>query len=141
MRTPSAPASPAIRRRFPLVAALLAGLLAASSCVTEDQVSESDNGEPTTQRVSIATGGTGGVYFVYGGGLAEQITRNVDGVEATAEATSASVDNMLLIADEASDVAFTLADTAQDAVEGREGFDEAVPAQALARSTPTTPRW
>lgn len=133
MRNLSAPASRATRPRLPLVAALLAGLLAASACVTEDQVSEGDNGGPATQRVSIATGGTGGVYFVYGGGLAEQITRNVDGVEATAEATSASVDNMLLIADEASDVAFTLADTAQDAVEGREGFDEAVPAQALAQ--------
>lgn len=132
MRNLSAPASRATRRRLPLVAALLAGLLAASSCVTEDQVSEGDNGA-TIQRLSIATGGTGGVYFVYGGGLAEQITRNVDGVEATAEATSASVDNMLLIADEASDVAFTLADTAQDAVEGREGFDESVPAQALAQ--------
>jgi len=132
MRNLSMPGARVTRPRLSLVAALLAALLAASSCVTEDQVSDGDN-EVATQRVSIATGGTGGVYFVYGGGLAEQITRNVDGVEATAEATSASVDNMLLIADEASDVAFTLADTAQDAVEGREGFDEAVPAQALAR--------
>ncbi len=40
---------------------------------------------------------------------------------------------MQLIADESSDVAFTLADTAADAVEGRESFDgEPVPAQALA---------
>ncbi len=85
-------------------------------------------------RLSIATGGTGGVYFVYGGALADQITQNIEGVEATAEATSASVDNMQLIADESSDVAFTLADTAADAVEGRESFDgDPVPAQALAR--------
>ncbi len=84
-------------------------------------------------RLSIATGGTGGVYYVYGGALADQITQNVEGVEATAEATSASVDNMNLIASESSDVAFTLADTAADAVEGREYFEEPVPAQALAR--------
>ncbi len=85
-------------------------------------------------RLSIATGGTGGVYFVYGGALADQITQNIEGVEATAESTSASVDNMQLIADESSDVAFTLADTAADAVEGRESFDgDPVPAQALAR--------
>jgi len=84
-------------------------------------------------RLSIATGGTGGVYFVYGGALADQITQNIEGVEATAESTSASVDNMQLIADESSDVAFTLADTAADAVEGRESFDgDPVPAQALA---------
>jgi uncharacterized protein len=84
-------------------------------------------------RLSVATGGTGGVYFVYGGALADQITQNIEGVEATAESTSASVDNMLLIADESSDVAFTLADTAADAVEGREEFEEPVPAQALAQ--------
>ena len=85
-------------------------------------------------RLSIATGGTGGVYFVYGGALADQITQNIEGVEATAEATSASVDNMTLIADESSDVAFSLADTAADAVEGREDFEgDPVPAQALAR--------
>ena len=84
-------------------------------------------------RISIATGGTGGVYFVYGGALADQISQNVEGVEATAESTSASVDNMRLIADESSDVAFSLADTAADAVEGREQFEEPVPAQALAQ--------
>ena len=84
-------------------------------------------------RLSIATGGTGGVYYVYGGALADQITQNIEGVEATAETTSASVDNMNLIATEDSDIAFTLADTAADAVEGREDFREAVPAQALAQ--------
>ena len=84
-------------------------------------------------RLSIATGGTGGVYYVYGGALADQITQNIEGVEATAESTSASVENMNLIDTESSDIAFTLADTAADAVEGREGFDEPVPAQALAQ--------
>ncbi len=84
-------------------------------------------------RLSIATGGTGGVYYVYGGALADQITQNIEGVEATAETTSASVDNMNLIATEDSDIAFTLADTAADAVEGREDFREPVPAQALAQ--------
>ena len=85
-------------------------------------------------RLSIATGGTGGVYYVYGGALADQITQNIDGIEATAEATSASVDNMNLIASESSDIAFSLADTAADAVEGREDFEgDPVPAQALAQ--------
>jgi uncharacterized protein len=86
------------------------------------------------QRLSIATGGSGGVYFVYGGGLAEQIGEHLDGYAATAEVTSASVDNMYLIADGKSDLAFTLADTAADAVQGTDTFDgERVPAQALAR--------
>ena len=85
------------------------------------------------QRLSIATGGTGGVYFVYGGGIAEQISQNLEGFEAAAESTSASVDNMTLIGNEDSDIAFALADTASDAVQGRESFEEPVPAQALAQ--------
>ena len=107
-----------------LVALIFLGMLAACS-------GEAPGGG---NRISIATGGTGGVYFVYGGALADQITQNVEGVEATAESTSASVDNMTLIGEESSDIAFSLADTAADAVEGREDFEgEPIPAQALAQ--------
>ena len=102
---------------------LVVGLLAACS-----------GGAPGSgQRLSIATGGTGGVYFVYGGGLAEQITQNLEGFEAAAESTSASVDNMTLVGNGDSDIAFALADTASDAVEGKESFEEPVPARALAQ--------
>ena len=86
------------------------------------------------QRLSIATGGSGGVYFVYGGGLAEQIGEHLDGYQATAEVTSAWVDNMYLIAGGKGGQRFTLADTAADAVNGTDTFDgERVQAQALAR--------
>ena len=51
--------------------------------------------------LSIGTGGVGGIYFPYGGGLADIITDHVQGVEATAEVTGASVANVrLLIAGE-----------------------------------------
>lgn len=66
-------------------------------------------------RLSIVTGGTGGVYFPMGGGLAQLISKFIPGVQATAEVTSASVDNMRLIGAKRADVAFTLADTAFDA--------------------------
>jgi TRAP transporter TAXI family solute receptor len=114
-------------RAVPGVVAALAVLFMLGACSASQAPGGGD-------RLSIATGGTGGVYFVYGGALADQITQNVEGVEATAEATSASVDNMQLIGDESSDVAFTLADTAADAAEGREEFQgRPVSAQALAQ--------
>ena len=47
--------------------------------------------------ISVATGGTGGVYYPYGGGLAEIWTRHVTGVEAVAEVTGASVENIRLV--------------------------------------------
>ena len=90
-------------------------------------------GESGGGNLSIATGGTGGVYSVYGGGLADVIGDELEGYQATAETTSASVDNMKLIARGDSDVAFTLADTAIDAVQGRASFDEKLPIRALAQ--------
>ncbi len=81
-------------------------------------------------RLSIATGGSGGVYQVYGGGVAEMLSEH--GHDTTAETTSASVDNLFLVADGDSDVAFTLADTAIDAVKGQDSFQgEAMPLRAL----------
>lgn len=49
-----------------------------------------------TTFISIGTGGTGGVYYPYGGGLAEIWTKNVPGVKAVAEVTGASVENVKL---------------------------------------------
>jgi TRAP transporter TAXI family solute receptor len=77
---------------------------------------------PTVQRISIATGGTGGVYFVLGGGLARLISQHIPGVQATAEVTSASVDNMRLIGAKRADLALTLNDTAYDAWKGLGDF-------------------
>jgi hypothetical protein len=84
------------------------------------------------ERISIATGGTGGVYYPYGGALANLISEYVEDVSATAEVTSASVDNMILIGNQDVELAFVLADTASDAVEGNEPFEDAVAANTLA---------
>ncbi len=83
-------------------------------------------------RISIATGGTGGVYYPLGGGLANVLTKALPGVEATAEVTSASVDNVKLVGAGKADVAFVLADTAADGFNGVGKFKEKVPVRALA---------
>ena len=49
-----------------------------------------------TQFISIGTGGTGGIYYPYGGGVAEIWTKYVKGVRAVAEVTGASVENVKL---------------------------------------------
>lgn len=83
--------------------------------------------------LSVATGGTGGVYYPYGGAIAKVLNDHLAGVRATAEVTAASVDNLKLLADGRADLAFTLADTLADAVAGRESFDgRPVPAASLA---------
>ncbi|QDL93020.1 TAXI family TRAP transporter solute-binding subunit [Paroceanicella profunda] len=74
-------------------------------------------------QISIATGGTGGVYYPMGGGLAEIINKHVEGYSATAEVTGASVENMGLIATGDADLAIALADTVQQAYTGTGRFE------------------
>jgi len=83
-------------------------------------------------RLSIATGGTGGVYYPLGGGLANVLSYTLPDVEATAEVTSASVDNIKLVGAGKADIAFTLADTAADGYNGVGKFKEKVPIRAIA---------
>jgi TRAP transporter TAXI family solute receptor len=49
-----------------------------------------------TEFISIGTGGTGGIYYPYGGGVAEIWNKYVKGVRAVAEVTGASVENVKL---------------------------------------------
>lgn len=75
------------------------------------------------EQLSIATGGTGGVYYPIGGGLAEIINNHIDGYSATAEVTGASVENMGLIATGDADLALALADTVYQAYAGEGRFE------------------
>ena len=84
-------------------------------------------------RLSIATGNTGGVYYPYGGGLARIISQSLPRVDATAEVTAASVDNLKLIQQGKADIAFTFGDTLDDALRGRGAFTKSpVRARTLA---------
>jgi TRAP transporter TAXI family solute receptor len=92
-------------------------------------------------RLSIATGGTGGVYYPLGGGLASLLTKAVPNVEATAEVTSASVDNMKLVGSKRADIAFTLGDTAAEAYAGTGKFKDKVPVRSIAVLYPNKSQW
>lgn len=81
--------------------------------------------EARTRWIAIATGTTGGVYYPYGGALAELWNRHVPNVDATAEATGASVENLRLIQRGESDVALVQGDVAYDAYHGRDRFQGA----------------
>jgi TRAP transporter TAXI family solute receptor len=72
--------------------------------------------------IAIGTGGTGGVYYPLGGGLANLLSKHLPGYQATAEVTGGSVDNLKLIGSGQSEVAFTMADAALDAFKGEDKF-------------------
>jgi TRAP transporter TAXI family solute receptor len=72
--------------------------------------------------IAIATGGTGGVYYPMGGGMANVLSKNLPGVNATARVTGGSVDNLKLIGTDQSEVAFSMVDAALDALKGEDKF-------------------
>jgi uncharacterized protein len=90
-------------------------------------------GATQAQNISIATGGTGGVYYPLGGGLAAVLSKYVPGMQATAEVTGGSVANMQLIGTGKPYIAFTQADAAIDALKGEDKFaGKPIPVRTLA---------
>ena len=98
-------------KRFGWIAAGLIGAAIAGSAIAQT-------------RISIATGGTGGVYYPLGGGIANVLSKYVPNMQATAEVTGASVDNMKLVGAGKAEVGFTMADTAWDAYQGQDKFKD-----------------
>jgi TRAP transporter TAXI family solute receptor len=85
------------------------------------------------QNYSIATGGTGGVYYPLGGGMAAVLSKHVPGMTATAEVTGGSVANLQLIGSGKPYIALTQADAAIDAVKGQDKFTgKPIPVRTLA---------
>jgi uncharacterized protein len=107
-----------------IVKALLVSLaaLATGSGIAAEQVN-----------LSIATGGTGGVYYPLGGGMANVFSKNIPGLQATAEVTGGSVANMQLIGTGKPYLALTQADAASDALRGEDKFKgKPIPVRTLA---------
>ncbi|VEG53055.1 TRAP transporter solute receptor TAXI family protein [Mycolicibacterium aurum] len=117
---------------------------AATGCGGRQDAPSADSGGDITcevssdTRVSIATGNSTGVYFSLGNAYAEQVSAATDGrVKATAAETGASVQNIQQLVSGSYQLAFSLADTAADAVEGKAGFEgDKQPIQAISRIYP-----
>ncbi len=128
-------------RRTLRVCAALAGIaLVAAACAAPRQtVATSTPGGTAAatpnfegKTLNVVTGPAGGVYIVYGAGLADVLSKRMK-VAASAQQTTASVDNMKFIGQGKADLAFTLADTAYDGISGKAPqFTEKVDAKALA---------
>jgi len=84
------------------------------------------------QNISIATGGTGGVYYPLGGGMAAVLSKYVAGMQATAEVTGGSVANLQLVGTGKPYLAMTMVDAGLDAYKGQEKFQgKPVPVRTL----------
>jgi TRAP transporter TAXI family solute receptor len=113
-------------RALRIATATLAVCLVAAACggkQTNNSAEQSSGScEAADGRITIATGNTGGVYYTLGGGLAQLISDNTP-LKASAAETGASVQNIQQLVAGDYDIAFALADTAADAVEGKASFE------------------
>jgi uncharacterized protein len=83
-------------------------------------------------QISVVTGGTGGVYYPMGGGLANILTKSLPNMQATAEVTGGSVDNLKAIGAGKADVGFSMVDAGMDALNGTGKFTAKLPVRTLA---------
>ncbi|WP_402463361.1 TAXI family TRAP transporter solute-binding subunit [Isoptericola aurantiacus] len=118
-----------MRRLATTLLAVLLGSLVLTGCSAADDEAWADE-LPST--VTIATGGTTGIYYAYGRALADVLTQRY-GVDAEVLETSGSVDNLHLLDDGTAQIGFSAADAAGDAVAGTGDFDHPVDVRAVAR--------
>jgi TRAP transporter TAXI family solute receptor len=72
--------------------------------------------------ISIATGGTGGVYYPLGGGMANVLSKTLPGYVASARVTGGSVANCQLVGSKQAEMALSQVDAAYDAIKGLDKF-------------------
>ncbi|MCW5635949.1 MAG: TAXI family TRAP transporter solute-binding subunit [Rubrivivax sp.] len=93
-----------------------------ASCLAGLALSFGASSGALAQNLSIATGGTGGVYYPMGGGIAAVLSKHVPGMQATAEVTGGSVDNLKLIGSGKPYIGLSMVDAALDASRGEDKF-------------------
>ncbi|MFY9188850.1 MAG: TAXI family TRAP transporter solute-binding subunit [bacterium] len=113
------------RNGFLILLAMFLVLVLVAGCTPKPEPeAEKEPEEPAeTQFVNIATGGTAGVYFPLGGAVADILNKNVEGVNASAQSTGASVANINMLKDGEVEMAFIQNDITYYAANGEEMFE------------------
>jgi TRAP transporter TAXI family solute receptor len=129
--TSDSPSATRLRPRLLLAAGVATSLvLAACGGGDSGEGGGGGGGEPAAEErnenLTFATGGTGGVYYPYGGGIANVISAELPGVVVTVQQTNASVDNMKLLESDQAQLALALGDVVSDAVNGENTFTEPI---------------
>lgn len=74
-------------------------------------------------RISIGTGGTGGLFYVIGAGMADSLNRNMDNATARAEVTGASVENIRRVSQGQMEFGFSSSSTLYESTVGEGPFE------------------
>lgn len=83
-----------------------------------------DNTQPESYRVTIGTGNSGAVFYVLGAGIADTINQKSDILDVTAQATSATSENLAGTNSGEFDFGFAVYDVADCAFKGIREYEE-----------------
>lgn len=79
---------------------------------------------PQKVNLILATGGTSGTYYPYGGAMAQIFNSKIENMNVTAQATGASVENLKLIGKKEAELAIVQNDMTDYAYNGTESFQD-----------------
>ncbi len=113
------------------LAAVLLALPAVAGCVGDDGAGDPWDGQ-RPDALTVATGGSTGIYHAYGTALAQVLEDRYD-LPVEVDESGGSVENLESLDAGSAQVAFSAADAARDAVAGEGDFDEPLEVRALAR--------
>jgi len=92
---------------------LIVGLLL-SGCSGQ----KSTGSTPQKERIALASGGSGGVFFILGAGIGDIINNNSKKMQVSTETTAATAENLKLVNSKEAQFGFTVFDAAVDAFNG-----------------------
>jgi len=116
-------------KKLYLILVLCIALFSFTSCTNPTDTVEKpqvEQEQPKQEDVNIviATGGTSGSYFPMGGAIANIISNYAEGVNASAQTSGGSIENLKLLESGEVDLALAQNDLADYAMKGIEVFDE-----------------
>lgn len=99
-----------------------------AGCSGSQQAGQDSAGDSSSSSgktfLTIATGGSSGVYFALGGALSNLLNKNVEGVNSSVQSTGASAVNATLLGSEKAEIAFAMNDVISYAYTGTEVFKD-----------------
>lgn len=110
------------RSKLFTVAAGVAALALITSACGGGGGGGSEEGEESADFITIATGGSSGVYYQVGATMSELLADEL-GADTSVQSTGASVENLTLIQDGGAELAFTQGDAVDQALKGEGAFE------------------
>lgn len=109
------------------LAAASAAILLLSSCGDDNGGEGSEGaeevGDQDVEFLTVATGGSSGVYYQIGATMADVLAEELDS-DTSVQATGASAENINLLTDGDAEIAFTMGDATVQALEGTGPFED-----------------